>query len=116
MILYHGTTQAELPLHPGLCLAASDTCAGQYRAYNGGRYVHEASLALGALTVLDLDEGYDRDANLAPADLDPASFDADVIVFTDETPGGKEHLTYRLLTARALAALTVTGTTDEEDY
>lgn len=113
--LWHGTAEAELPLHEGLCLAETESAADGYRRYNRGRYVHAVILDFEGLRVMELDDRYDRDANTAPADADPRDYDADVIIFTDETPDGKEHATYRLLTAAALAAVTVTATADEEE-
>jgi hypothetical protein len=117
MTMFHGTSSAGLPLHEGLCLAEDDERAWDYArcAFGDIRYVHRAELDLDGLTVLELDEGYQRDGNVAPADLDPAGFPGtDVIVFDDETPHGRYHVTYRLLTSRALAALTYVSTESEE--
>lgn len=113
--MYHGTSSAALPIHEGLCLTSDDDRAREYAAAcYGTRYVHEVTIDLAGLAVTDLDEGYDRDANEAPADADPASFGCDVIIFADETPHGHHHTTWRLLTTAALAAITVTATTEED--
>jgi hypothetical protein len=110
--MYHGSSSRDLPLHEGLCLAGEEDAALDYALYSAfgpDRYVHEVTADLDGLTVLHLDEGYDRDENIAPADLDPSAFPgADVIVFADETIRGRAHDTYRLLTPAALAAVTVT--------
>ncbi len=113
--MYHGTSSATLPVHAGLCLTGDRDHAADYAAAcYGTRYIHEVAIDLTGLTVRDLDAGYDRDANDAPADADPADFPgADVIVFADETPAGHRHTTWRLLTPAALAAITTITTTEE---
>ena len=108
--MFHGTDNEALPVHEGLCLTPREDAAEDY-ARNAAGYdgrLHEVSLDLDGLTVLEA-AGYDRDANRACGDGTEA-YGADVLVFTDESPKGREHLTYRLMTAAALAAVTVITT------
>jgi hypothetical protein len=112
MTMYHGSRDEQIVLHEGLCLTGSYWNAVSY-AMGARRFAHEVTVGLDGLTVLNLDEGFDRDENIAPADLDPAGFPGtDVLVFTDEDPQGREHETYRLLTPAALAAVTVVSAED----
>jgi hypothetical protein len=118
MRMFHGSSSQTLALHEGLCLAEDENIARDYAIYTSGdSYLHDLELSFAGLTVTELDEGYDRDANIAPADLDPSAFPGtDIITFTDETITGREHVTYRLLTPAALAAVTVMATSDADDY
>jgi hypothetical protein len=112
MRMFHGSSSQTLALHEGLCLAGYESEAEDYTEGNGSprAWLHAVDIDLDGLNVLELEDGYDRDGNIAPADLDPAGFPGtDVIVFADESPKGRAHITYRLLTAAALAAVTITG-------
>lgn|SRR5487761_1659574 len=115
LTMYHGSSAGEVSLHQGLCFTDDVERARDYALYGGFgpvRYVHSAVIDFDGLVVAEMD-GFDRDENVAPGDL-AASGGADVIVYDDETPAGRRHRTYRLLTAAALARLTVTGIESEE--
>ena len=117
MRMFHGSSSQTLDLHQGICLTEHDSIARDYAIYSSSDAgcIHHVEFAFAGLSVLELDEGYDRDANIAPADLDPAAFPGtDVIIFADETITGRAHLTYRLLTPAAIAAVTVTGSSDAD--
>jgi hypothetical protein len=112
--MFHGNAD-ELALHPGLCLA-DDDAARDYAGYassSEGR-VHEVELDLDVLTIVELEQGHDWDSNTAPGDggeeyRDESGNLADIIVFADGTACGRRHETWRLMTGKALGALTVTG-------
>jgi hypothetical protein len=118
--VYHGSAD-ELTLHLGLCLTGDQVAAdyARYASSSEGR-IHGIELDLDSLIVVELDEGHDWDSNTAPGDngedyRDQAGNIADVIVFTDATAFGREHVTYRLMTDKALAAAAVTGCQMLED-
>lgn len=116
MKAYHGNAD-ELVLHPGFCVTEDEGIAADYGTYassSEGR-VHTVELDLDGLTVVELDEGHDWDANVAPGDNGETYADedgnaADVIIFADATAYGREHETYRLMTPAALAAVTLIST------
>ncbi len=109
--LFHGTDHDTLPLHAGLCLADDEDAASTY-----GENVHEVTLDLDGLTVEEVEidlAAIKRDGEDYPADSasDRATYLArgvDIIVYSDiadRLGGGAEHLTYRILSDRALARL-----------
>lgn len=110
--LFHGTDHDALPVHSGLCLADDEDAAGTY-----GEHVFEVELDLDGLTVEDVEidlSAIKRDGEDYPADSarDRAAYLArgvDVITYSDiadRLGGGSEHITYRILSARALARIT----------
>lgn len=103
MTLYHGA-HTRFALHVGLCLTDDRSSAETYRQGKGE--LAEVELDLTGLCVLDLDEGYNRDEDEAPADRDPSEFDCDVIVYDDEDLRGRPHRTWRLVSDRAVDAVT----------
>jgi hypothetical protein len=109
--MYHGNGD-ELALHEGLCLTDDARIAAEY-AYGDGGVVHTIEVDLTGLAVCEV-EGYDRSENSAPGD-DLTQWDADVIVYTDETINGRPHRTWRLMSAAALAAVRHVATTDAEE-
>lgn len=113
--MFHGKAGA-LELHRGLCLTDEADIAAEYARYgyagSEARLVYAITVDLDNLTVAEVD-GYDRDENWAPGD-DHQYADADVIVYTDETIGGNAHTTWRLMSAAALAAVTIGPATDAE--
>jgi hypothetical protein len=119
MTVYHGSA-GELTLHLGLCLTGNQAAADYARYASSEGRVHEVELDLDGLTVVELDEGHDWDANTAPGDngedyRDQAGDIADVIIFTDATATGRQHVTYRLMTDKALAAAAAAGCQMLED-
>lgn len=109
--LYHGTDHDELPVHAGLCLADDEDAAGTY-----GEQVFEVALDLDGLTVEEVEidlAAIKRYGEDYPADSarDRAAYLArgvDIIVYSDiadRLGGGSEHLTYRILSDRALSRL-----------
>lgn len=105
--LYHGA-HTKYALHVGQCYTPERDSAEAYALGRG--VVAEIELCLDGLRVVELDHGYDRETNDAPADLDPAAaaveHSADVVIFSDEDDRGREHTTYRLLTPAAVSAIT----------
>lgn len=105
--LYHGA-HTRFALHLGQCWTPSERSA---RTYAGRREIVAcAELDLSDLSIYEC-EGYDRDEDDAPGDS-PASLalwgipeDADVIIYEDEDENGRAHTTYRLLSQRAIDAL-----------
>lgn len=115
MVMYHGNGDTLTP-HIGICLADDIDIARDYAIYGGHRSeprVHTVEIDLTGLRVVEVD-GFDRDENVAPGDGDDA-FDADVIVFEDETIRGTRHTTWRLMSVSALAAVRPVATIDAEE-
>lgn len=111
--MYHGNG-SRLALHTGLCLTDDLRSARDYASYDhADGVVHTVEVDLHGLRVVEVD-GFDRDENLAAGD-DFTAFDADVIVYTDETITGRAHRTWRLMSDAALTAVTLTATTDAEE-
>lgn len=110
--MYHGNRAETLALHQDLCLADDDRIAAEY-AYGDGGTVHTVEINLTGLWVVEVD-GFDRDDNFAPGD-DHTEFEADVLVFDDETINGQPHRTWRLMSDAALAAVSIIGATDAEE-
>lgn len=119
---HHGTHHPELPLVPGLCLAVGGMddgyrAASRYASRCGGEWVHEVELDLTGLVVREVEVDVAallRTGGDFPGDTDATAYLAegvDVLAFDDEVLG-VPHRTLRLLSARALAALTVTGAYD----
>lgn len=108
MTLYHGTRNETLTLHPGLCLADREGSAYAY-----GRNVHEVGLDTSDLTIREMDITQDMiDAQDFPADTDAEvaallAEGVDAIRYIDMDPNGGTHQTVRLLSARALAAVSL---------
>lgn len=116
MEMWHGKSGA-LALHPGVCLAGTREVAANYAlygAYGPDRLVHGVEGDWAGLRVVELDGGYDRDANVAPGDTGEYP-DADVIVYDDETPSGQYHRTWRLMTPAAVATARHTASLDAEE-
>lgn len=109
--LWHGTDHDALPVHAGLCLADDEDAAGTY-----GEQVFEVELDIDGLTIEEVEidlRSIKRNGEDYPADTasDRARFIArgvDVLVYSDiadRRGGGSEHLTYRILSDRALARI-----------
>lgn len=114
--LYHGTRRG-LSMHAGLCLADDDSIAAAYAGRSGDVYTVE--MAWDGLTVREV-EAFDMALVTARGDsaADIAALVADgvdVLVYEDQAPHGATHTTYRLVSARALEALTVTGSTNGDE-
>jgi hypothetical protein len=112
-VMFHGNRASSLTLHEGLCLTPGYYSAVSYTRYGAQddrHFVHAVELDLDGLAVQEAD-GYDRDENLAAGDLH-LRYSGDVLVFEDEDQDGQWHETYRLLTAAALARVTVTASED----
>jgi len=105
--LYHGAHTAY-SLHIGQCYTDDVDAARDYQGKRGTLVTIEIDLS--GLVVVEV-AGYDHDADEAPADRDAealaAELGADVIVYADETARARQHRTWRLLTPRALDAVTV---------
>jgi len=99
--MYHGAHTAYVP-HVGICLAYEIGTAGHYAGRAG--YVAAVTVDTAGLTVREVGS-YDRGADAAPGD-DGDTMGADVLVYTDEDPHGHAHQTMRIMTPRALAAMT----------
>jgi hypothetical protein len=111
--LYHGSTTEPTP-RIGMCLTDCDRIASSYAGWRTGQggVVSELEIDLSGLTVVEVD-GYDRDSDEAPGDISyGAELDADVIVYQDESPRGRSNTTWRLVSARAVAAVTIVSTTE----
>lgn len=106
--LYHGAHTAYSP-HVGQCYtddvdAARDYCQGESGT------LATIEIELSGLVVVEV-AGYDHDTDEAPADRDAealaAELGADVIVYADETERARQHRTWRLLTQRAVDAVSI---------
>ena len=107
MTLYHGTSKASWQPHQGACLTTSREIAAQY-----GRLIVAVEVELGELTTDDRTADVDRDEQSWPGDTQ-RSLDAlaaaglDLVTYDDETPTGREHLCYRLVSPAAVQAVAV---------
>lgn len=110
MRMFHGSSSPVLALHEGLCLTDDDDRARDYAAAAfGAHWLHEVSLDLDGLVVIDVEDGWDRDEAVAAGDHGDVP-GADVLVYQDESPHNHRHCTWRLMTPAALAAVTPAGT------
>jgi len=117
LTLYHGTYTSELALHKGLCLTddwtAAKRYADQYAGIEGDTpSVHTVEVDMTGLNVVDLGETWRSEPETAAQDAarfaDAAhDHDADVIVYGDYALGVGRMTTWRLLTDRALDAVTI---------
>jgi hypothetical protein len=115
MRMFHGSSSQTLELHQGLCLTDDEDSARDYAfAAFATHMLHTADVELAGLVVIDAPGDWDRDENTAASD-NGDDYGADVIVYDDETPMNRRHVTYRLLTPAALAAVTVVASSDAED-
>lgn len=99
--LAHGAHTRYTP-HVGQCYTDDDMSARHYAGQHG--QVAWISLDLDGLSVLQLDHGYDREANEAPGD-NGEDYGADVIIYEDEDGHGFSHTTWRLMTKRAVESI-----------
>lgn len=113
MTFFHGTKNDNVTLHIGFCVTTDEDAARRY-----GRYGVLAELAIdtSALRILSVDVSReDIDANNWPGDT-AASAAAivadgyDAVEYTDMDCDGNTHPTLRLLTAAAVAAVTILAT------
>jgi hypothetical protein len=94
----------------GWCLTDDETAAAHYARAGGTIAVVDLDMA-GLFEILV--DGYDRVENETPADS--AAFrahyrdaeGADVLTYDDETDGGRQHTTWRIVSDRAIAACRV---------
>lgn len=107
--MYHGA-HTRFALHIGLCLTDDASSASTYAA-NG--QVATLDLDFSGLVVKEA-AGYDRESDVAPGD-DGATAAADVLVYDDEDAHGRCHRTWRIMSAKALAALR-TVRVDDADW
>lgn len=113
--LYHGAHTAYA-LHIGQCYTDCRDSANDYR--QGAGVLAAIEIDLDGLTVVEV-AGYDHDSDEAPGDRNPAvlaeELGADVVVYSDETVMARQHQTWRLLTQRALDAISNTEEQDDEE-
>jgi hypothetical protein len=94
MILFHGTNNATIVMHAGLCLTDDRRIAAEY-----GANVHEIEVSGEALRVEVSRE--DRDNMVYPGDRQSelaawAAAGYAMIRYEDETASGRQHTTWRL--------------------
>lgn len=111
MQAFHGAHTAYT-LHLGQCWTDEADIADSYAGRNG--VIMEATIDLSGLDMVEVD-GYDRDADEAPGDMDVDAFDCDVIVYDDEDMFGTQHTTWRLVSERAVAAVALVGLLEESE-
>lgn len=109
--MHHGSFRSDITPHLGFCLTDDADTAACYATDRG--YLATINLDLAGLTVTHLD-GYDAETNWAPGD-DHEHHDADVIAYDDADENGRRHQTWRLVSAAAVAACTVTTVVAVED-
>ena len=110
--VYHGTHRADVELHVGQCWADSADIAREY----GDEAVASANLDLEGLSVAIV-EG-NRADNCWPGDATwPTDIDAgvDVLAYVDSSYSGADHITWRLMSERAIAALVDVAPVDADD-
>lgn len=109
--LYHGA-HTRFSLHVGQCFTDRLASAVVYQGSCG--YLAEVAINLDGLTVVSV-ESYDRDTNTAVGDSAADVATADIVEYDDEDERGCRHRTWRIMTERALAAVTVVCVTSEND-
>jgi hypothetical protein len=115
--LYHGSRKTPV-LHVGICLTPDQVAAVSYIQLGDTSAERIATVQLdwSDLTVEDVAD-YDRETDTTPADYMVEGWTgADVIEYMDEAPGGYQHRTYRLMTARAVAAARIVAIEDGDGY
>lgn len=119
MPLYHGANTGKFTAHIGLCLVRDLDIARAYTRRDG--VVYEVALDLGPLEVVSVDVSReDIDNNDWPGDTAEgcaafAADGADVIRYIDMTESGTTHTTYRLVSERAVAAVSGVVALAEEE-
>ena len=112
---YHGTSRNDWVLHVGLCLVEDSDIAENYAAEwataSKLARVVEVELDLNGLNVVEAEAG-DRDSATWAGDSAASiaayvAAGADVITYEDEDYRGRSHITYRLVSERAVAAARV---------
>lgn len=111
MQLFHGS-RSKFTAHVGICLTDDRSAAADYAQGMGAcGDVTTVNLSFAGLRVLKarrFDEG-SRDA-CGDTTAEIAALQkrrVDVVEFEDEAPGGRRHMTWRVITKKALKALTV---------
>jgi len=108
--MYHGTRNQDWTAHIGACLTTREESAQAYAGQAGQVLTVEIDWS-----DLDLEEvdGYDRDTNEARGDRadDLAAIECDVLLYQDEDEFGRRHDCYRLVSAKAVAAVIVVAVT-----
>lgn len=108
--MYHGA-HTRFSVHQGLCLTDDAMAAGHY-ACEGE--VATMDVDLSGLRLVEID-GYDPETNTAPGD-DGNDHGADVLIYADSDPNGWTHRTWRLMSAAAVARITVVSVVDASDF
>ncbi len=104
--LYHGAYD-EFELHLGQCYTDDASAAQSYADRGEEGVLVSVALDLTDLTVVTV-EGYNRDEDEAPGDRSLSEFPGvDVIMYADEDMRGWAHDCWRLVSERALSAVTV---------
>ena len=111
MKVFHGA-HTKFALHVGLCLTDDRDVAAVYATSRG--VVQEMYLDMSDLSVVEID-GYDRDSDYAPGDNPGDDYAADILIYRDEDARGIQHKTWRIWSEKALAALTLIESDDEDE-
>jgi len=107
MKLYHGTHN-DFELHMRQCFSDSEGTASFYGAMGT---VTEINLDLAGLVVVELGGNWNAGTmDEIPGNDEAVEYDADVIIFEDEDETGRISDTYRLMTAKAIAAVEIIET------
>ena len=107
---FHGA-HTSYTLHEGQCYTDDIAVALRYCAGGRNGRVARVDIDLSGLVVEEC-EGYDHDENDCPADCEDfraaaAARGVDVLRYEDEDDTGRRHDCYRLVSPKALAAVTV---------
>jgi hypothetical protein len=108
--MYHGA-HTRFALHVGQCFTDSAASAARYAGTRGT--IAAVTIDFDGLVVVEVD-GYDHDSNTAAGD-DGDAQGADVLVYDDADESGRWHRTWRMMTARAVSAVTVDKTVAVDD-
>jgi hypothetical protein len=107
---YHGGN--GINLHSGLCLVDDERAAGDYAEGRGGEVV-EVEVDLSGLNVVEVEvtremiDNQDFPGDTAKGRAAMVADGVDAIKYDDMTPEGRTHRTLRLLSPKALAAVTL---------
>jgi len=108
MELFHGSNKnTTLTPHIGICLTDSESSAEAFAGGNENQ-VYTIDIDLSGLTIADMDDGYDRENDIAPGDdaddiTEMQNDGIDVITYTDEDEFGRQHDCWRIISALALS-------------
>ena len=109
--MLHGTTRKDWAPHIGVCLTDDEAGAMESAAIHGGAVrLMGVDIDMTGLVVVDKTDMVDRDSQFWPGDTQKSiaalrAEGVDVVTYDDETESGSEMKCWRIISDRALAAI-----------